>query len=62
MLFNMRFSADELHFIFSEIRRVLKPKKGFGKNITKNYVFLLDANTLLNTSAIIDVPMNVADQ
>src|SRR5918911_3116563 len=26
MLFNMRFSADELHFIFSEIRRVLKPK------------------------------------
>ena len=35
MLFNMCFSADELHFIFSEIRRVLKPKKGFGKNITK---------------------------
>jgi SAM-dependent methyltransferase len=26
MLFNMRFSEDELHFIFSEIRRVLKPK------------------------------------
>jgi SAM-dependent methyltransferase len=26
MLFNMRFSADELHFIFSETRRVLKPK------------------------------------
>jgi SAM-dependent methyltransferase len=25
MLFNMRFSEDELHFIFSEIRRVLKP-------------------------------------
>ena len=26
MLFNMRFSEDELHFIFSEIRRVLKHK------------------------------------
>ena len=26
MLFNMRFSEDELHFIFSEIRRVLKLK------------------------------------
>jgi hypothetical protein len=26
MLFNMRFSEDELHFIFSEIKRVLKPK------------------------------------
>ena len=26
MLFNMRFSEDELHFIFSEIRRALKPK------------------------------------
>jgi SAM-dependent methyltransferase len=26
MLLNMRFSLDELHFIFSEIRRVLKPK------------------------------------
>ena len=26
MLFNMRFSEEELHFIFSEIRRVLKPK------------------------------------
>jgi SAM-dependent methyltransferase len=26
MLFNMRFSQDELHFVFSEIRRVLKPK------------------------------------
>jgi SAM-dependent methyltransferase len=24
MLFNMRFSEDELHFVFSEIRRVLK--------------------------------------
>jgi SAM-dependent methyltransferase len=26
MLFNMRFSEDELHFAFSEIRRVLKPE------------------------------------
>ena len=26
MLLNMRFSLDELHFIFSEIKRVLKPK------------------------------------
>ena len=26
MLLNMRFSLDELRFIFSEIRRVLKPK------------------------------------
>jgi SAM-dependent methyltransferase len=26
MLFNMKFSLDELHFIFSEIRRVLKPE------------------------------------
>ncbi len=26
MLFNMRFSEEELHFVFSEIRRVLKPK------------------------------------
>jgi SAM-dependent methyltransferase len=26
MLLNMHFSLDELHFIFSEIRRVLKPK------------------------------------
>jgi hypothetical protein len=25
MLFNMRFSLEELHFIFSEIKRVLKP-------------------------------------
>jgi SAM-dependent methyltransferase len=25
-LLNMRFSLDELHFIFSEIKRVLKPK------------------------------------
>jgi SAM-dependent methyltransferase len=25
MLLNMKFSLDELHFIFSEIRRVLKP-------------------------------------
>src|SRR2546429_7600432 len=26
MLLNMKFSLDELHFIFSEIRRVLTPK------------------------------------
>jgi hypothetical protein len=26
MLLNMKFSLDELHFIFSEISRVLKPK------------------------------------
>jgi SAM-dependent methyltransferase len=26
MLLNMRFSEDELHFILSEIKRVLKPK------------------------------------
>ena len=26
MLLNMRFSLEELHFIFSEIRRALKPK------------------------------------
>jgi SAM-dependent methyltransferase len=26
MLLNIKFSVDELHFIFSEIRRVLKPK------------------------------------
>jgi hypothetical protein len=26
MLLNMRFSLEELHFIFSEIKRVLKPK------------------------------------
>jgi hypothetical protein len=26
MLLNMGFSSDELHFIFSEIKRVLKPK------------------------------------
>jgi SAM-dependent methyltransferase len=26
MLFNMRFSEEKLHFVFSEIRRVLKPK------------------------------------
>jgi SAM-dependent methyltransferase len=26
MLLNMRFTEDELHFIFSEISRVLKPK------------------------------------
>ena len=26
MLLNMRFSLEDLHFIFSEINRVLKPK------------------------------------
>ncbi len=26
VLFNMRFSEDQLHFIFSEIKKVLKPK------------------------------------
>jgi len=26
MLFNMRFSLEELHFIFSEIKRVVKPR------------------------------------
>ena len=26
MLFNMRFSVEELHFIFSEIKRVVKPR------------------------------------
>lgn len=26
MLLNMKFTLDELHFIFSEIRRVLKPR------------------------------------
>ena len=26
MLFNMRFSLDDIHFILSEIRRLLKPK------------------------------------
>jgi SAM-dependent methyltransferase len=26
MLFNMRFSLEELHFLFSEIRRVVKPR------------------------------------
>src|SRR5919202_5547096 len=26
MLFNMHFSEEQLHFVFSEIRRVLKPK------------------------------------
>jgi hypothetical protein len=27
MVFNMRFSFEELHLIFSEINRVLKPKR-----------------------------------
>jgi SAM-dependent methyltransferase len=37
MLFNMRFSVDELHFIFSEIRRVLKPKKGLNFFSVRNH-------------------------
>jgi SAM-dependent methyltransferase len=37
MLFNMRFSQDELHFIFSEIRRVLKPKKGLNFFSVRNH-------------------------
>jgi SAM-dependent methyltransferase len=37
MLFNMRFSEDELHFIFSEIRRVLKPKKGLNFFSVRNH-------------------------
>ncbi|HZC47628.1 MAG TPA: class I SAM-dependent methyltransferase [Nitrososphaeraceae archaeon] len=36
MLFNMKFSLDELHFIFSEIRRVLKPK-GLNFFSVRNY-------------------------
>lgn len=26
MLFNMRFSEEEIHFVFSEIRTMLKPE------------------------------------
>jgi SAM-dependent methyltransferase len=38
MLLNMRFSLHELHFIFSEIRRVLiKPKKGLNFFSVRNY-------------------------
>jgi SAM-dependent methyltransferase len=36
MLLNMRFSLDELHFIFSEIRRVLK-RKGFNFFSVRNH-------------------------
>ena len=36
MLLNMRFSLDELHFIFSEMRRVLK-RKGFNFFSVRNY-------------------------
>jgi SAM-dependent methyltransferase len=36
MLLNMRFSLEELHFIFSEIRRVLKPK-GLNFFSVRNY-------------------------
>jgi SAM-dependent methyltransferase len=35
MLFNMRFSLEDLHFIFSEINRVLKPK-GFNYFSVRN--------------------------
>jgi SAM-dependent methyltransferase len=37
MLFNMRSSEDELHFIFSEIRRVSKPKKGLNFFSVRNH-------------------------
>ena len=36
MFLNMRFSLDELHFLFSEIRRVLK-RKGFNFFSVRNY-------------------------
>lgn len=36
MLLNMRFTEDELHFILSEIRRVLKPK-GFNFFSVRNH-------------------------
>jgi len=36
MLLNMRFSLDQLHFIFSEIKRVLKPK-GLNFFSVRNY-------------------------
>jgi hypothetical protein len=36
MLFNMRFSKEELHFAFSEIR-VLKPKKGLNFLSVRNH-------------------------
>jgi len=37
MLLNMRFSLDQLHFIFSEIKRVLKPK-GLNFFSVRNYI------------------------
>jgi ubiquinone/menaquinone biosynthesis C-methylase UbiE len=37
MLFNMRFSEVELHFIFSEIRRVLKPRSGLNFFSVRNH-------------------------
>ena len=37
MLFNMRFSEEDLHFAFSEIRRVLKPKKGLNFLSVRNH-------------------------
>jgi SAM-dependent methyltransferase len=37
MLFNMRFSEEELHFIFSEIRRVLKPRSGLNFFSVRNH-------------------------
>jgi SAM-dependent methyltransferase len=37
MLFNMRFSEDELHFIFSQIRRVLEPKSGLNFFSVRNH-------------------------
>src|SRR5215217_3950330 len=37
MLFNIRFSEDELHLIFSEIRRVLKPKIGLNFFSVRNH-------------------------
>src|SRR5919199_2575203 len=37
MLFNMPFSEDDLNFIFSEIRRVLKPKKGLNFLSVRNH-------------------------
>jgi hypothetical protein len=56
MLLNMKFSLDELHFIFSEIRRVLKSKglnffsvrnhndKSYGKGRREVYKGIYDIN------------------
>jgi hypothetical protein len=33
----MRFSEDQLHFIFSELRRVLKPRKGLNFFSVRNH-------------------------